>query len=105
MGLGNLWSLTHQEINREDSRARAGAGPRRLVAESRSPRRPDPAWCVSTAEQDVSLHDALHAGAGRIHQEVGSGSLKHRPRLDLCLDPSTSTRSWLCGSSTVSAVA
>jgi hypothetical protein len=72
----------------------------------RSPRRPDPAWCVSTAEQDVSLQlDAPHAGAERIYQEVGSGSLKHRPRLDLCLDPSTSTRSWLCGSSTVSAVA
>jgi DNA invertase Pin-like site-specific DNA recombinase len=43
---------------------------------------------VSTADQDVALQlDALQAaGAEWIFEDIGSGSLKHRPQLDACLD-------------------
>ena len=43
---------------------------------------------VSTSDQDVALQlDALRgAGVERIFKDVGSGSLKHRPQLDECLD-------------------
>ncbi len=43
---------------------------------------------VSTDEQNLALQlDALHqAGCARVHKDVGSGSLKHRPQLDACLD-------------------
>jgi DNA invertase Pin-like site-specific DNA recombinase len=42
---------------------------------------------VSTDEQNLSLQlDALEeAGCRRVFQDVGSGSLKHRPQLDACL--------------------
>src|ERR1700761_2524392 len=43
---------------------------------------------VSTAGQDVAMQvDALQAaGAERVYQDVGSGTLKSRPQLDACLD-------------------
>ncbi len=43
---------------------------------------------VSTSDQDVALQlDALRgAGVERIVKDVGSGSLKHRPQLDECLE-------------------
>jgi DNA invertase Pin-like site-specific DNA recombinase len=43
---------------------------------------------VSTDEQNLALQlDALkQAGCERVHKDVGSGSLKHRPELDACLD-------------------
>jgi DNA invertase Pin-like site-specific DNA recombinase len=43
---------------------------------------------VSTDEQNLALQlDALHqAGCTRVYKDVGSGSLKHRPELDACLD-------------------
>jgi DNA invertase Pin-like site-specific DNA recombinase len=43
---------------------------------------------VSTAGQDVALQrDALErAGCGRIYADTGSGSIRHRPQLDSCLD-------------------
>jgi DNA invertase Pin-like site-specific DNA recombinase len=43
---------------------------------------------VSTSDQDLALQlDALHgADVERIFKDVGSGSLKHRPQLDQCLD-------------------
>ena len=41
-----------------------------------------------TDEQNLALQlDALHqAGCTRVYKDVGSGSLKHRPELDACLD-------------------
>ena len=43
---------------------------------------------VSTHEQNLALQlDALkQAGCDRVHKDVGSGSLKHRPELDACMD-------------------
>jgi DNA invertase Pin-like site-specific DNA recombinase len=43
---------------------------------------------VSTDEQNLALQlDALtQAGCERVYKDVGSGSLKHRPELDACLD-------------------
>jgi DNA invertase Pin-like site-specific DNA recombinase len=43
---------------------------------------------VSTDEQNLDLQiDALMAaGCGRVFRDVGSGSLKHRPRLEACFD-------------------
>ncbi|MDQ6731950.1 MAG: recombinase family protein [Actinomycetota bacterium] len=43
---------------------------------------------VSTAGQDVALQrDALErAGCARVYADTGSGSIRHRPELDSCLD-------------------
>jgi DNA invertase Pin-like site-specific DNA recombinase len=43
---------------------------------------------VSTAGQDVALQrDALErAGCARIYDDTGSGSIRHRPELEACLD-------------------
>lgn len=43
---------------------------------------------ISTDEQNLALQlDALHeSGCERVYQDTGSGSLKHRPELDACLD-------------------
>jgi DNA invertase Pin-like site-specific DNA recombinase len=43
---------------------------------------------VSTAGQDLALQrDALErAGCDRIYDDTGSGSVRHRPELDACLD-------------------
>lgn len=43
---------------------------------------------VSTASQDLALQrDALdRAGCDRIYDDTGSGSIRHRPELDACLD-------------------
>lgn len=43
---------------------------------------------VSTDEQNLALQlDALEeAGCERVYRDIGSGSLKHRPELDACLD-------------------
>ncbi len=43
---------------------------------------------VSTASQDLALQrDALErAGCDRIYDDTGSGSIRHRPELDACLD-------------------
>jgi DNA invertase Pin-like site-specific DNA recombinase len=43
---------------------------------------------VSTASQDLALQrDALErAGCDRIYDDTGSGSVRHRPELDACLD-------------------
>ena len=43
---------------------------------------------VSTAGQDLALQrDALgRAGCDRIYDDTGSGSVRHRPELDACLD-------------------
>ena len=43
---------------------------------------------VSTASQDLGLQrDALErAGCDRIYDDTGSGSIRHRPELDACLD-------------------
>jgi DNA invertase Pin-like site-specific DNA recombinase len=43
---------------------------------------------VSTAGQDLALqHDALErAGCDRIYADTGSGSIRHRPELDSCMD-------------------
>jgi DNA invertase Pin-like site-specific DNA recombinase len=62
---------------------------------------------VSTSDQDVALQlDALRgAGVERIFKDVGSGSLKHRPQLDECLDRSERVTRWSYGSSTGSLAA
>ena len=61
------------------------------AAESASP--PNPGALVgyarvSTDEQNLALQlDALkQAGCERVYKDVGSGSLKHRPELDACID-------------------
>jgi hypothetical protein len=43
---------------------------------------------ISTAGQDLALQrDALErAGCDRIYDDTGSGSIRHRPQLDACLD-------------------
>lgn len=43
---------------------------------------------VSTAGQDVALQcDALkRAGCARVYSDTGSGSIRHRPELDACLE-------------------
>ena len=43
---------------------------------------------VSTASQDLALQrDALErAGCDRLYDDTGSGSIRHRPELDACLD-------------------
>ncbi len=43
---------------------------------------------VSTTSQDLALQrDALErAGCDRIYDDTGSGSIRHRPELDACLD-------------------
>ena len=43
---------------------------------------------VSTASQDLGLQrDALErAGCDRIYDDTGSGSIRHRPELDACVD-------------------
>jgi len=43
---------------------------------------------ISTDEQNLDLQlDALHeTGCKRIYKDTGTGSLKHRPQLDACLD-------------------
>jgi len=43
---------------------------------------------VSTDLQNLDLQlDALAAaGSGRVYRDTGSGSLKHRPELEACLD-------------------
>src|SRR5436853_3735046 len=43
---------------------------------------------VSTRAQDLALQlDALQqAGCERVYKDVGSGTIRHRPQLDACLD-------------------
>jgi DNA invertase Pin-like site-specific DNA recombinase len=54
---------------------------------------------VSTASQDLALQrDALErAGCDRIYDDMGSGSIRHRPELDACLDYLRAGTRWLSG--------
>jgi predicted site-specific integrase-resolvase len=52
---------------------------------------------VSTDPQNLDLQlDALaDAGSARVYRDTGSGSLKHRPELDVCLTTcALATPSW-----------